>query len=830
MDYMFTSSLFIPAHQSLNQALSAFSFSAHGSTLIQLFSSLPAQEIEPLAEQLVHIYPQATLIGLSSGQLIHHGDIHHQGTLLLFSRFDDTTLSSAVSRYSSNPVRDTQNLVSDLAVQANTRAIICFAERMSMERTERIGAFNHLTPGVPVAGGAAGQVDGERWVLLGTKTYQHAMVSVALHGDNLHVSNAAYTEWNPIGRNFRVTKADGNTLYRLDDLPVQDVYNRYLGDGQHVPFELLHNFPLIKGDLQRQDVYVPMYEDEPGLVLNKPLSVGDEVRFCFDHPSLTLEQVYLGAEQLRTFQPEQIFVYNCTSRLEFIEENQELLPLQAVAPTQGCYCFGELWHDGTMQRTLHHSMTYLALREGDVVERPSEPFSFGRHDVIAPLFSLIRNSLSDLDEMNLNLAHKIQSQASMLTASYRVDPRTGLPNRVVLREKLLRMAGNHHLLALKLTNFNQINEKYGYQVGDRLLQDLSAHFQHYLHQHLAGRSELFAIGVGEWATLFRSEADEEFIHLTFSQFVDQLEHVNFEPFGLPEVDYVSVSLCAGLVSRRDFPDKDPDDLLLRAIEARRHAQQHNRHFCNASQLRAQEQMRQERLGWLSCVSRAVLDNNVLVYAQPIFKAHSHELASYECLVRIEDDGEIILPGRFLPIIEGTHLYTRLSRQMINRTFDLMRDRSEAFSINLAPQDFMSERTLLNLEEAIKSLPDPSRVGLEVLETEQIKDYGHMIEVCNHFRSLGVSIIVDDFGSGYSNIDEIVKLEPQVIKLDGSLIRNIDQDVKQRRIAQQLVQLCQVLNAKTVAEFVHNDDVRRISEEMGVDYLQGFHLGAPQRLS
>ncbi|SUP47026.1 bifunctional diguanylate cyclase/phosphodiesterase [Vibrio furnissii] len=826
---MFTSSLFIPAHQSLHHALSAFEFSAQGQTLIQVFSSLPAQDITPFAEQIVQRYPDAQLVGLSTGQIIHNGDIHHQGTLLLMTQFAEAKVSAAVSRFSNNPVRDTQTLVTALALQPNTQAILCFAEYLSMERSERIGAFNHLAPNVPVAGGAASDGDDGRWVLLGTQTYRDAMVAVALHGDTLHASNAAYTEWNPIGRHFRVTKTDGKTLYRLDDMPVQEVYNRYLGDGQHVPFEMLHNFPLIKGDLQQQDVYVPMYEDEPGIVLNQALSVGDEVRFCFDHPSLTLEQVYFGAEQLRAFQPEQIFVYNCTSRLEFIEENQELLPLQSVAPTQGCYCMGELWHDGTLQRSLHHSMTYLALREGDTVERRAEPFSLGRHDVIAPLFSLIRNSLSDLDEMNHNLAYKIQSQASMLTASYRVDPRTGLPNRVVLREKLLRMAGSHHLLALKLTNFNQINEKYGYQVGDRLLQDLSAHFQHYLQQHLPGRSELFAIGVGEWATLFRSEADEAFIHLTFSQFVDQLEHVNFEPFGLPEVDYVSVSLCAGLVSRRDFPDKDPDDLLLRAIEARRHAHQHNRHFCNASQLRAQEQMRQERLGWLSCVSRAVLDNNVLVYAQPIYKAHSHELASLECLVRIDDDGEIILPGRFLPIIEGTHLYTRLSRQMINRTFDLMRDRHEAFSINLAPQDFMSERTLLNLEEAIKSLPDPSRVGLEVLETEQIKDYGHMIEVCNHFRSLGASIIVDDFGSGYSNIDEIVKLEPQVIKLDGSLIRNIDQDIKQRRIAQQLVQLCQVLNAKTVAEFVHNDEVRRISEAMGVDYLQGFHLGAPQRL-
>ncbi len=100
--------------------------------------------------------------------------------------------------------------------------------------------------------------------------------------------------------------------------------------------------------------------------------------------------------------------------------------------------------------------------------------------------------------------------------------------------------------------------------------------------------------------------------------------------------------------------------------------------------------------------------------------------------------------------------------MITHTFNMMRHRPEAFSINLSPQDLMSERTLQHLEAAIKSVVNPSRVGLEVLESEQIKDYGRMIEVCNHFRTLGATIIVDDFGSGYSNIDLIVKLEPQVI--------------------------------------------------------------------
>ncbi|WP_136487324.1 EAL domain-containing protein [Vibrio sp. H11] len=827
---MLTASLFIPLDQSPDQRLADFSFSAQGSLLIQLFSCESPSQVECLAQQLKRKFPQATIIGFSSGQVIEQGDIHHQGTLLLFTDFHSTRLSCALTRYSDNPSGDTQVLLERIAIEADTCAILCFAAYLEMgQRSERVRAFNHLAPGLTVAGGAASETERGRWVLLDTETYQNSMVAVALHSSQLELITQAYIEWNPIGRHFRVTEAQGNTVYRLNGEPIQAIYNRYLGDGQSVALEMLHNFPLIKGDLEQQDVYVPLYEQDSGLVFSKPLAVGDEVRFSFDHPSMTLEQVYLGAQQLRSFQPQQIWVYNCISRLDFIEDNQELLPLQAVAETHGSYCMGELWHDGQLLRSMSHSLTYIALREGAKPAAEPEPFSFGHHDVIAPLFSLIRNSLSDLDEVNHNLSQKIQRQATMMTASYRMDPRTGLPNRVVLREKLLRMSDGDHLLVLKLTNFNQINEKYGYRVGDKLLQDLSSHFQHYLQQHLPGRSELFAIGVGEWATIFASAADADFIHLTFSKFVDQLEHVNFEPFGLPEVDYVSVSLCAGLVSRRDFADKTADDLLLRAIEARRDAYKHNRHFCNANRLRAQDEVRQERLGWLSCVSRAVLNDNVLVYAQPLYHAHSHQLASYECLVRIEDEGEVILPGRFLPIIEGTHLYNRLSRQMISRTFELMRHRSEGFSINLSPQDFMSERTLIHLEEAIKSLPNPQRVGLEVLETEQITDYGHMIDVCNQFRALGASIIVDDFGSGYSNIDEIVKLEPQVIKLDGSLIRNIDQDVKQRRIAQQLVKLCQVLNAKTVAEFVHNQDVCRISEEMGVDFLQGFYLGAPERL-
>ena len=295
------------------------------------------------------------------------------------------------------------------------------------------------------------------------------------------------------------------------------------------------------------------------------------------------------------------------------------------------------------------------------------------------------------------------------------------------------------------------------------------------------------------------------------------------------VDYLSVTISGGLISRRDFPQIAVEELILKTVEARRVAMRRNRHLCNARDLLKEERLRQSQLDWLTCVNRAISKKSVLVYGQPIFKANSHEQASTECLMRIREGDQVFSPGQFLPAVEGTHLYTRLSREMISCTFDIMQSNHMDFSINLSPQDLMSDRTLDLLESSIIRLDNPFRVGFEVLETEQIQDYGRMIEVCNHFRRLGARIIIDDFGSGYSNIDEVMKLEPQVIKLDGSLIKNVHQDKRQRLISQQMVQLCHALDAKVVAEFVHNQEVCSIVEQMGVDYLQGYFLGEPKAL-
>ncbi|OEE05410.1 diguanylate cyclase [Vibrio cyclitrophicus ZF270] len=802
--------------------------------LIQLFSAQSSDVARGIASIALKRLNRATLIGQSARHVICDNCLESTCTLIIISEFNETRLSTAVQPFTGNPSHDSQALTAQLNLSEDTKTVISLCDQVEGRDYPIYNAFENLPYALPVAGGLCHENEFGRWVMHNEEIYQHACVAVALSNPKLKVWSDAYSEWNPIGMKLRVTRAEGHRLYALNDKPAIEVFKHYLADGKDLPFSQLMSFPLYRELGRKKGISTPLrINDDGSIEFDSPWHVGEEAQFCYNHPSLTAEKVRHGAEMLAIHQPESVIIYNCVSRLEFIDSKLELKPFEGIVNTCGAYCMGELYRNEDRQEILHHSLTYIAMRESDEIDE-FRCGGYQRDSTVSPLLNLVRNAVADLDSMNIQMEEKLHQQARRLTESYRIDSRTGLPNRIVLKERLNMILFTEHLLTLKLTNFHQVNEKYGYQVGAQLLQDLSNYFVERLHLRVVKESkvkvELFSIGVGEWAIIFNASVDSTKIEQRFVEFADDIEHTNFEPYGLTDIDYLSVSLCGGFASRCDFLSDSGDQILLKAIEARRYGVRNNTHITNAKNIQVSEEDRKEQLGWLSCVSRAILDQNIITYSQPIVAAGTHEMIAQECLVRImESDGSIIPPGKFLPIIADTHLYTRLSRHMIKSTIGYMADKQSSFSINLSPQDLLSDKTLEVLEAAISGMNDPTRLGLEVLESEQIKDYGRMIEVCDHFRALGTRIIVDDFGSGYSNIDEIIKLEPQVIKLDGSLIRNIDKDEKQRNITSQLVRLCQVFNAKTVAEFVHNQQVCDIAEQMGVDYLQGYHFGEPKRL-
>ena len=156
---------------------------------------------------------------MSSADVIHHGEIHHNATLLVFSQFQHVSLTSTVVQYTDNLIADTRQLVETLHLKQDSKAIICLVDRIEQTRPERLTQFSHFSS-VPIFGGASVQGDESRWVLLNNQTYENALVAVALHGQSLQVESDYFAEWNPIGRSFRVTKAIGAELLCLDDTPV----------------------------------------------------------------------------------------------------------------------------------------------------------------------------------------------------------------------------------------------------------------------------------------------------------------------------------------------------------------------------------------------------------------------------------------------------------------------------------------------------------------------------------------------------------------------------------------------------------------------------------
>jgi EAL domain-containing protein (putative c-di-GMP-specific phosphodiesterase class I) len=118
-----------------------------------------------------------------------------------------------------------------------------------------------------------------------------------------------------------------------------------------------------------------------------------------------------------------------------------------------------------------------------------------------------------------------------------------------------------------------------------------------------------------------------------------------------------------------------------------------------------------------------------------------------------------------------------------------------------------------------------RVTFEILESE-VNSYDEMEEFINFLSDKGISFAIDDFGSGYSNFARVLKLKVDYIKIDGSIIKNIDHDENSRIILETLVDFAKRTNLKSVAEFIHNKEVFEIAKDIGVEYFQGFYLGEP----
>jgi EAL domain-containing protein (putative c-di-GMP-specific phosphodiesterase class I) len=166
--------------------------------------------------------------------------------------------------------------------------------------------------------------------------------------------------------------------------------------------------------------------------------------------------------------------------------------------------------------------------------------------------------------------------------------------------------------------------------------------------------------------------------------------------------------------------------------------------------------------------------------------------------------------------------------MIEKAFPTFYGTNYEFSINLTLSDILDEDMNRFIMRKLKDNPESAKnLVFEILESEGIENYKDVMIFIEEVKDIGCKIAIDDFGSGYSNFEHILRLDVDYIKIDASLIKNLDKDVNAQIITRTIANFARKLGLKTISEYVHSKEVYEKAVGLGVDYSQGFYFGEPK---
>ncbi|MCV6590425.1 MAG: EAL domain-containing protein [Marinobacterium sp.] len=485
------------------------------------------------------------------------------------------------------------------------------------------------------------------------------------------------------------------------------------------------------------------------------------------------------------------------SREELLGQTHTLVRHPETPPA----LFGDMWR---------------TIRSGSVWKGVIRNRSYSGHDyyvnsTIIPFF----NEEGQICEF-MSLRHDVTDlmEKESLLRRQTTDTLTGLPNRQKLQADIEHQA-QCTLALINVIDFSEVNEYFGYRVGDRLLQHLAV----VLDGCLLADMQLYRLAGDEFAVLSLGAISAEAFTGFCQRMIQQVSQHTMPHDG----QELSISVAVGAASGSNaFIEADI------ALHTARAGQRSFELFDGESSLREQIE---SNIRWVRRIRDAIYNNRIHLYAQPIICSYTGKVAKYECLMRLEDeDGQVYTPWFFLEAAKRARLYTCLTRLVIRQAFSFFAKRKEVFSINLTAHDMLDHATVEFLLSEAQRLGVADRLVLELVESEGIENFEQVSQFLARARAIGCRIAVDDFGTGYSNFEYLLKLDIDFIKIDGSLIRQVDQDGNARMVAETVVDFARRLGLKTVAEFVHNDSVKVTAEEIGVDYLQGFLLGEPVPLA
>ncbi len=462
--------------------------------------------------------------------------------------------------------------------------------------------------------------------------------------------------------------------------------------------------------------------------------------------------------------------------------------------------------------------------------------SSNQHDAFKAEFeshrkhSWISDELDRLELTSIELAEQLQASEKDLIWQAEHDTLTGLKNRHRFRQDFKQILNNairfkHEgaLLYFDLDQFKDVNDTSGHKTGDILIKLVAEQVQKTIRN-----TDVFARLGGDEFGLILAETNTIGALSLAGKIQETLAEIT-----LPAHDYVHrTSASIGIVM---FPrhGKDTEELVANGDIAMYHAKDEGRGntylFTDSDSTREHIH---RRLRWKDAIENALKDKRLVLFFQPILDIKTKQITHHEILLRlVQEDGEIVSPGSFIPDAEQTGLINSIDFYVIRQAIQFLSDTADESSqvaINLSGKTINDQNLVSYIQELLSAYKvSPDRVIFEVTETAAVADILVASRIMNEINAIGCKFALDDFGIGFSSFYYLKKLPVEYIKIDGAFIRSIVDNLDDQLFVQAITTVISGLGKKTVAEFVEDKAALELLQEYGVDYAQGYYIGKPQ---
>jgi diguanylate cyclase (GGDEF)-like protein len=420
----------------------------------------------------------------------------------------------------------------------------------------------------------------------------------------------------------------------------------------------------------------------------------------------------------------------------------------------------------------------------------------------------VNDNIEEID----SIKDVFNSMLDSIEYQFYYDSLTGLENRRRLTEKLEERQ-NAFLMIINIDAFQEINDLYGDQAGDSILKE----FALFLKKLMPEKEGLYRLHSDEFAHLCSSGMDMHDFKIFASYLSEKISQKSFNIGGISEV---SLSATMGI-------SFGMNSLLVNADIALKLAKKSKKNFLIYDESMAMAKEYEKNFDWTKRLKKAIEEDKIVPVFQPIVDTQTQEIVKYEALMRMVDDqGAFIAPIHFLELAKKNKLYHQLTKIMIDKTFKKFENLPYLVSINISVEDILNKEIYNHILKKLSNSGIGKKIIFEIIESEGIENFDQVLEFIENVKKYGAKISIDDFGTGYSNFEYLMKLQVDYIKIDGSMIKNIDNDKSAQLITKTIVNFAKSMGILTVAEFVHSKNVFEKVKELEVDYSQGYYFGQP----